>query len=974
MKVLIVAKTRQHPGACIGAISFEGRSLRLLPLVKNDHEAHGREYNVGDVWEIQPQEPDDSRRRPPPHVEGVIVRHKRPLPPLADPVGFICERMPPHVGPPQPLFDGLMQRGSHGHLYIAERSGVPTHSTAFWIPDRPLTRELSPKRIRYRYDSPDWTGTFVFVGFEEAAEIIPAGSLVRVSLAHWWRPTDQPDWEERCYVQLSGWFPAPYSQEEEIPLSPPAPSPATSGGTPMPAMPTLDDARRTLKTVFGYDSFRPLQAEVIANVLGGRDTLLVMPTGGGKSLCYQLPALLMEGLTVVVSPLISLMQDQVEQLHAVDVPAAFLNSSLSYAEYGQTVAQVRSGQIRLLYMAPETLVRPESLSLLAESRVACLTIDEAHCISQWGHDFRPEYRQILDVRQRLPQAVCVAVTATATPRVQADIKASLGFSDPDTFIASFDRPNLFLSVQPRQNAPQQVMDFLARHKDESGIIYCATRKDVETVTALLNRRGVDALPYHAGLDDATRQQNQRRFIRDQVPVMVATVAFGMGIDKPDVRFVLHYSLPKDLESYYQQIGRAGRDGLPSHCLLLYSAGDLGTIRFFIQQAAEGEQRGASLRLQAMQDYAETLGCRRAPLLAYFGETYQGPRGEEACGECDNCQAGERTLTDLTIPAQKFLSCVHRTGQCFGVNHIIDVLRGSQAKRVLELGHDKLSTYNIGQEFSKEGWKFLARQFVQQGLMAQDLEHGGLHLTDKAYAVFKGEPVMGLLPQADSAAGQGRGTLRTPAPTEYDQDLFAQLRALRLRLADEANVPPYVIFGDRSLHEMAAYFPQTPERFLQIHGVGQAKLERYAEHFLPLIRAYCAERGLTEKEPLPPVAAPVQSRPAGKAGNRTYEIAAAFNDGQSVTEIAQSYGVQPRTVIDHLWKYAKEGNPLNGDGVAALSGLDPARQQQVLAAFAQHGPDFLRPVYEALGEQVPWDELHILRIAYVSGGRGLGTGD
>lgn len=972
MKVLIVAKTRQHPGACVGAISFAGESLRLISIAPERDASPGMEYNIGDTWEIKVEQPNESRRRPLPHTEDVIVLHKRPLPPLDDPIAFIYKHSPPYMGPPDGLFDGLLQRTASDALYIAERTGVPSYSTTFWVADRPLVKESSPKRIRYRYTTSGWSGTLTFVGFQDAEDVIPAGSLIRVSLAHWWRPEDSTD-ELRCYAQLSGWYeqeaiPHPavnnqvrYSATSERTV---LPSLYPQEMTPMPSTPNLTDARATLKTVFGYDTFRPLQAEVIGNVLSGRDTLLVMPTGGGKSLCYQLPALLLDGLTVVVSPLISLMQDQVEQLQALDVPAVYLNSTLSYTEYGHNVQQVRSGAARMLYVAPETLLRPETLALLAESRVACLTIDEAHCISQWGHDFRPEYRQILDVRQRLPQAVCVAVTATATPRVQEDIQSTLAFSDANTFIASFDRPNLMLNAQLRQNGPSQVLEFLAEHENESGIIYCATRKDVDTLTGLLTGRGIAALPYHAGLDDATRQQNQRRFIRDQVPVMVATIAFGMGIDKPDVRFIVHYSLPKDLESYYQQIGRAGRDGLPSDCLLLYSAGDVGTNRYFIQQQAESEQRGASLRLQAMLDFAETLGCRRTPLLGYFGESYEPD--DEGCGQCDNCLGADRAEADLTLPAQKFLSCVYRTGARFGVNHIIDVLRGSRAKRVLELGHDRLSTYNIGADYSKEEWKFLARQFVQQGLLEQDLTYGSLSLTPKAHAVFKGEKVRGLLPAKPAAAQTGSRRDNANAPTDFDRELFQQLRRLRLRLAEEENVPPYVVFGDRSLMEMAAYFPQSPERFLHIYGVGQAKVERYAGHFLPAIRAYCAENGLAEQERIaedqPP--APPARVPSLSLGSRTYEVALAFNDGRSVPTIAQDYGVQPLTVIEHLWKYAQAGNELSSDGVAALSALDAASQEKVLAVFAEHGPNLLRPVYEALGEQISYDELHILRIVYL----------
>ncbi|HFQ93600.1 MAG TPA: DNA helicase RecQ [Anaerolineae bacterium] len=729
------------------------------------------------------------------------------------------------------------------------------------------------------------------------------------------------------------------------PLTPSSPHPLT-----------LATAQSLLKKVFGYDEFRSLQADIIQNVLDKRDSLAVMPTGSGKSLCYQLPALMFPGLTVVVSPLISLMEDQVAQLREAGVTAVYLNSTLSYQEYLYTTNQIRSGAVKLLYVAPETLLRPETLNLLQQIRVDCLTIDEAHCISEWGHDFRPEYRQLADVRRRLPTAVSLSVTATATGRVRQDVKSSLGIADADEFVASFDRENLFLAVEPKSGGVQQLLAFLEAHKEQAGIVYCATRKQVDNLTQQLSNLGWPVLPYHAGLDAQTRRQNQRRFSYEEGIVMIATIAFGMGINKSNVRFIVHYDLPKNLESYYQQIGRAGRDGLRADCLLLFSYGDAQNINYFIMQAAPGQQAGARARLEAMIRFAETNVCRRRPLLDYFGETYQA----DNCDMCDNCQAEEEELADLTIPAQKFLSCVKRTGEYFGASHIIDVLRGSRSQKVLKRRHDRLSTYNIGGEFSKKEWQYLARQFIQQGLLAQDMEHGSLKLTPKAYAVFKGEKVMGALPQRETAV-----TYRA-AETAHDPALFARLRQKRAELASAANVPPYVIFSDRSLVEMAAWFPHSRQGFAQLYGVGQAKLEKYADEFLPIIREYCREHDLEEKKrPAAAAGAPAQRIARSAGSNRTTEVGEAFNAGQSVPEIAQAYGVKERTVLNHLWKYVQGGRPLRSDSLLERSQLSAETRQRVLDAFAELGTDFLRPVYESLNETVSYDELHLLRLYVVA---------
>ena len=938
MKVVIVAKTRMGGGACIGGITFDGRSVRLIAhdAATNDH--FNVEYNVGDVWDIE-SVPDENII--PPHIENVIVYSKRRLPSINNVETFILSHMPPRQGGIEVLYEGLAQTTTTGTLYIAEQCGVPPYSTMFWQPDRPLQRDDDAKRIRYRYPTPDRGRTLTFVGFQEPIEEIPAGALLRVSLAHWWRPEDRPDHELRCYVQLSGWF-----------LDGDWESPVADVTSDKLQSPPVADTRAILKQVFGYDSFRPLQAEIIENVLSKRDTLAVMPTGSGKSLCYQLPALLFPGLSVVVSPLISLMEDQVMQLRELGVAAVFLNSTLSYDEYLYTTDRIRAGQVKLLYAAPETLLRPETLLLLEQCRVDCLTIDEAHCISEWGHDFRPEYRQLVEVRRRLPGAACLAVTATATERVRRDIKSSLRIADAGEFVASFNRENLFLAVEPKTVGLTQTLAFVEAHRGQSGIIYCATRRQVDTLAAQMTAHGWPALAYHAGLDDDTRRRHQRRFTYDDVALIVATIAFGMGINKSNVRFILHYDLPKNLESYYQQIGRAGRDGLPADCLLLFSYADAQTIRYFIMQQDPSQQPGARARLDAMLGFVETTLCRRRPLLAYFGDAYE----DDSCDTCDNCRREEQEeLDDLTIPSQKFLSCVRRTGEIFGVNHIIDVLRGSQSQKVLARGHDQLSTYNIGREFSKKEWQYLARQFIQQGLLAQDMDHGSLKLTAKAYAVFKGAPVQGTLPQQPAA------TARYQLGDKHDLALFERLRAKRKALADANNVPPYVVFSDRTLVEMATFFPQSQQAFAGMYGVGQAKLDKYAADFLPIIRDYCVEKEIEEK----PKPAYTTQSPRLAPQSRTEEVASAYNAGYSVLEIAQDQGIKPGTVLNHLWRYVQTGRSLRPGNLLELSQLSHEEQQRVLDAFAQHGPERLRPVFDALGESVSYDELHLLRLHFVS---------
>ncbi len=944
IKVLIVAKTHRGAGACVGGIAEDGRSLRLEAFDAEHNEHAGMEYEVGEWWEVEAGQP---ARIIPPHVENVVVRQKRRLGTEADPTAHISAHMPPKSGGPELLYEGLAQVAPGGPLFISASGGLPPYSTLFWRPDRPLSRDEEAKRIRYRYPTANGGCTLTFVGFQEPIAVIPAGALVRVSLAHWWRPAERPDDELRCYVQLSGWF-LPEPGASAAPAAMPAPA--------QPDAPHLPPAaRQLLKSVFGYDSFWPRQEEIVANVLQRRDTLVIMPTGGGKSLCYQLPALIFDGLTVVVSPLIALMQDQVDGLREMGAPAIFLNSTLAYPDYIAAMHRVRAGEVRLLYLAPETLLRPETLLLLDQSRVTALVIDEAHCISEWGHDFRTEYRHLLPVRRRYPAAVCVALTATATPRVQQDIKQILGFTAANSFVASFDRPNLHLGVHLRSEGLKQTVDFLEAHRGQPGIIYCSTRGQVDELAAALQAQGWPALPYHAGMEDAARKEHQNRFIRGDDVVMVATIAFGMGIDKPNVRFVLHYNLPQSLENYYQEVGRAGRDGERADCLLLFSQADVQTIHHFIDEGAASERRGRIARLQDLVNYVQTAACRRQPLLRYFGED----RGDEPCGACDNCtaqaQAEEGERVDMTIPAQKFLSCVKRTGEIFGVGHIIDVLRGSQAKEVLSRRHDQLSTYGIGKEFSARQWRHLAQQFISQGLLQQDLQHGSLRLTPKSWQVFRGEPVLVVMERVRAAG---------PTTTaSYDAMLFEQLRRLRAELAEAADVPPYIIFHDRTLIEMATYFPQSREAFLSLDGVGQRKLDRYGDAFLALLRSYCAEHKLAERPRLTLASLPTLKVSSGK--RRFQEVGELFADGSSIADLQALYGVQRGTIITHLADYQRAGGVVDGERVLLSSTLSPDEQKRVLDKLAELGPGSLRPVFDSLGGAFTWEDLHLLRLYYVT---------
>ena len=594
-----------------------------------------------------------------------------------------------------------------------------------------------------------------------------------------------------------------------------------------------------LRNTFGYPSFRGQQQAIVEHLGEGGDALVLMPTGGGKSLCYQIPALLRQGTAIVVSPLIALMQDQVDALREAGVAAAYLNSSLAADAQREVEQQLLAGALDLLYVAPERLLTARFLDLLERTEVALFAIDEAHCVSQWGHDFRPEYRELAILPQRFPAVPRIALTATADPRTREEIVERLALQDARQFISSFDRPNIGYRVGLRHNAKRQLGEFLLGHEGESGIVYCLSRRKVDDTAQWLAESGIEALPYHAGLDAATRAKNQQRFLREDGVVMVATVAFGMGIDKPDVRFVAHLDLPRSIEGYYQETGRAGRDGLPAEAWMIYGLSDVVTMSQMIAQSesADDRKRVERQKLESLLAYAEATDCRRQLLLGAFGETYPGP-----CGHCDNCVAPPKTW-DATVPAQKALSAVYRTGQRFGSGHVIDVLRGEETERVLSLDHHRLSTFGVGAEMDEKQWRSVFRQLLAAGLLEADAEgYGTLRLTAASRAVLGGERQVKLREDArpERASRRKREASRVASGSlgieAYEQSTWDALRALRTQLAKQQGVPPYVVFHDATLLAMLRAMPANEDELATISGVGEAKLKRYGRDFLAVINA------------------------------------------------------------------------------------------------------------------------------------------
>jgi ATP-dependent DNA helicase RecQ len=598
----------------------------------------------------------------------------------------------------------------------------------------------------------------------------------------------------------------------------------------------VPDLLHTLKTTFGYNAFRPLQREIIETSLANRDVFALLPTGGGKSLCFQIPALHRTGLTIVVSPLIALMKDQVDQLQAAGVSATFLNSTLGAAEARSRLAGLHRGEWRLLYVAPERLMLDNWQENLKAWNVTAIAIDEAHCVSEWGHDFRPEYRQLAKLRELLPDVPVMALTATATERVRTDIIKHLKLREPSIFVASFNRPNLTYKVTPKDEPTKQIIVWAKSRADESGIVYCASRAATERVAEALVERGFSARPYHAGLAADERSRNQELFLRDEIRIICATIAFGMGINKPNVRWVVHYDLPKNIEGYYQETGRAGRDGLPGDCLLLFSSGDAAKQTHFIDEITNAqEQKIARGQLRQIMHYAEGAGCRRAELLDYFGEKFP----LDNCGACDNCLEPRETY-DGTLVAQKFLSCVYRINAAsrfgVGINHITEVLTGADTDKIRRWEHDKLSTYGIGKDVPRPQWAGVGRELLRLGYLKQsEGEFPTLELTPEGMTVLRTRQPVTLTKQLTTP--KARKIVRREGDIECDEILFARLRELRKRLADDRKVPAYVIFGDATLRQLAREYPQTESALEGVFGMGEKKRAEFGATFTSFITEF-----------------------------------------------------------------------------------------------------------------------------------------
>ncbi len=586
--------------------------------------------------------------------------------------------------------------------------------------------------------------------------------------------------------------------------------------------------KKVLQTTFGYSSFKPNQEEIITSILAGRDIFAAMPTGGGKSLCYQLPAMLFPGLTVVISPLIALMKDQVDAASENGIPAGFINSSLSYEDADNVFSMLKSKKLKLLYIAPERFAVEGFISRLKDIHISHISVDEAHCVSEWGHDFRPDYLSLSLIRDYFPEIVISAYTATATKKVQKDIITHLKLNSPLIIRASFNRKELYYRIIRKSNANSQILEFVREQSGKSGIIYRTTRKDVESTSKYLKQHGISSLPYHAGLPDRERKQNQNLFKKDEVDIIVATIAFGMGIDKSNVRFVVHGDLPKSIESYYQETGRAGRDGELSHCLLLYSRGDSGKIQYHIRNIADDEeQKRARINLSKMISYAETSICRRKQLLSYFDELYPGD-----CGMCDSCN-DEIEMMDGTVDAQKILSAIKRVDERFGITYIIDIVRGADTARIRENDHNKLPTYGIGKDESKNHWHGIVDELLGQDCIVRDEEHYGiLKLAEKGKRILYSKETL--------SVAKRQKTKKLKIEIEYeagDEALFDILKKLQQDIAREKGLPPYMIFSNKSLREMCIKLPQNRVSFLEINGVGQVKLDSYGDDFLSCIEAY-----------------------------------------------------------------------------------------------------------------------------------------
>jgi len=718
------------------------------------------------------------------------------------------------------------------------------------------------------------------------------------------------------------------------------------------------DAKTRLKDVFGYNQFRGNQEAIINNILDNQNTFVIMPTGAGKSMCYQLPAIIREGTAIVISPLIALMKNQVDQLNAVGVNAQFLNSTLTKSEMNRVKKETLEGLVKLLYVAPESLSKEDNVKFLKQANISFIAVDEAHCISEWGHDFRPEYRRIKSIINELGNLPVIALTATATPKVQVDIQRNLQMESADIFQSSFNRRNLYYEVRPKKNAKQQLIKFIKSHLGKSGIVYCLSRKKVEEIAELIKVNDIRAAPYHAGLESAVRMKNQDDFLNEEIDVIVATIAFGMGIDKPDVRFVVHYDTPKSLEGYYQETGRAGRDGLEGNCVMFYSPNDILKLDKFNKDKPVTERENARILLDEMSAYAESAVCRRRQLLYYFGEVYD----ESACSEsgmCDNC----------VRPKEKFegkdyilntLMVVSETQERFGINHLIDVLRGTDGQYVKSYSHESLKSFGKGKDESDEFWKSIFRQALLYDFLSKHIEKRGiLQLSDRGKE-FLIEPtsIMLSVDHDYSSEGDEEELVREPAPVKaYDANLYELLKATRKKIAKQKNLPPYVIYQDPSLEEMSTTYPTTEEELSQVNGVGKGKVVKFGKPFLDVINKYVDDNDIT-------TASDVVIKSAVNKSKIKIFIISQIDRKIDLDEIAESKGLNLSELIEEIEQICYSGTKLNIDFYIEQI-LDYDRQEDIYDYFMTAESDGINLAINELGDEYTDDELRLMRIKFLS---------
>lgn len=705
-----------------------------------------------------------------------------------------------------------------------------------------------------------------------------------------------------------------------------------------------DAALYYLRNTFGYSKFRLQQSEIVNTLINSGDAVVLMPTGGGKSLCYQIPSLVRSGTGIIISPLIALMQDQVSALQQLGIKAAYLNSTLDARTSRQTEDDLVNGRLDMLYVAPERLTTNSFLYLLQRVHIALFAIDEAHCVSQWGHDFRPDYIQLTLLHEQFPDVPRIALTATADENTRAEIKHRLRLNDAREFISSFDRPNICYRISEAQsNARAALLRFIQNeHENDAGIVYCLSRKKVESIAAWLTEKGFTALPYHAGLPASTRETNQQRFLNEEAVIIVATIAFGMGIDKPDVRFVAHLNLPKSMEAYYQETGRGGRDGLPANAWMAYGLKDVITLKQMMANSDAEEQykRVEHHKLEAMLGFTEITSCRRQSLLSYFNETLDKP-----CGNCDNCITPVETW-DATIAAQKALSCVHRTGQRFGVNYLIDILTGKESDRSKQLGHDKLNVFGVGKEFDVKQWRSIFRQLISRNLLAVDLEgHGSLHLTEQCRAVLRSEQSLLLRMESKRAKSSRKGRKSYHSDNTTNNLLWEALRHCRKTLAEENNVPPFVIFHDATLMEMMERQPETHQQFLQLNGVGESKLEKYADAFLKTISDHSNNTTVSVSDTIS-------------------ESLLLFRSGMNAKSIAAQRNIKETTVYGHLASCIEQGEIKLND-VIDLAEQEINIIHETLLSVSD-GDRKLKPVFDALDGLYDYNTLRCVQAAVLPG--------